>query len=264
MDEKEIDREKENNLKTDQKLGVDQSTMDQKTGRDQKDQKNQKNQRTSGNEEELRMMQEQRRQIRKEMKHQRAELSEAERKAKDRAITENLLAVLNFPDHFPEHFLDHSDVMVYAYASFGTEANTFLLLEALWRRKIPTALPRVEGNEMKFYLVSGREDLTEGYMGILEPAEDCLPAQSPRAVVITPGLAFTKDGKRLGYGGGFYDRFFEAEPLHRKVAIAYGFQVVRDLPSQPWDVRVDQLVTDEEIITVRNCSVPSQLRAKIH
>lgn len=264
MDEKEIDREKENNLKTDQKLGVDQSTMDQKTGRDQKDQKNQKNQRTSENEEELRMMQEQRRQIRKEMKHQRAELSEAERKTKDRAITENLLAVLNFPDHFPEHFLDHSDVMVYAYASFGTEANTFLLLEALWRRKILTALPRVEGNEMKFYLVSGREDLTEGYMGILEPAEDCLPAQSPRAVVITPGLAFTKDGKRLGYGGGFYDRFFEAEPLHRKVAIAYGFQVVRDLPSQPWDVRVDQLVTDEEIITVRNCSVPSQLRAKIH
>ena len=151
MDEKEIDREKENNRKTDQKLGVDQSTMDQKTGRDQKDQKdqkNQKNQRTSGNEEELRMMQEQRRQIRKEMKHQRAELSEAERKAKDRAITENLLAVLNFPDHFSEHFLDHSDVMVYAYASFGTEANTFLLLEALWRRKIPTALPRGKRDEV--------------------------------------------------------------------------------------------------------------------
>lgn len=235
MAEKEIgtDQQKQNALKSDQK-------------KDQKTEQKEQNQKTPENEEKLRAMQEQRRQIRKEMKQQRAELSEAERKVKDRALTENLLAVLNFPDHFPED----AGLVVYAYASFRTEANTFPFLEALWRRKIPTALPRVEGNEMRFYMVSGRGDLTEGYMGILEPSEQCLPAQSLRAVVITPGLAFTKNGKRLGYGGGFYDRFFEAEPLHRKVALAYGFQVVRDLPSQLWDVRVDQIVTDEEIITV--------------
>lgn len=219
--------------KENSKTDPEKKAADLKSGQDEEECRNQR-------------MQQQRRQIRKEMKQQRAELTGAERKAKDRALTENLLAVLDFPDHF----MENSDLVVYAYASFGMEADTFLFLETLWKRKILTALPRVEGNEMKFYLVSGREELTEGYMGILEPSEQCLPAQSPRAVVITPGLAFTKAGERLGYGGGFYDRFFEAEPLHRKVAIAYGFQVLRDLPSQPWDVRVDQLVTDEEIITI--------------
>ena len=194
---------------------------------------------------ELQKLQEERKQIRKEMKTLRAGLSEMERRAKNRTLTENLLAVLNLSE-----FSKSGASVVYAYASFGTEADTFALLETLWRRKIPTALPRVEGNEMRFYIVSGYEDLVQGYMGIPEPSEQCLPAHDLYAVVITPGLAFTKEGKRLGYGGGFYDRFFEAEPFHRKIAAAYGFQVLKDLPVQKWDVRMDQLVTDEEIVTI--------------
>ena len=64
-------------------------------------------------------------------------------------------------------------------------------------------------------------------------------ADDKTALVLMPGMAFTKDGKRMGYGGGFYDKFLAAEPDHPTVALCYDFQMVEDLPNEDYDIPVD-------------------------
>lgn len=132
---------------------------------------------------------------------------------------------------------------VFLYMDIRGEAGTGMILEELWRNKIRTALPRVEGKELRFYPVSGREDLHPGYMGILEPSGNAAPAEEDNALVLVPGVAFDRKGFRLGYGGGFYDRFFARCPGCRKWGLAYEFQIIEEVPHEAWDQRMDRIFT---------------------
>ena len=100
-------------------------------------------------------------------------------------------------------------------------------------------MPKVFGDEMKFIYFSDFTRVEKGYAGIPEPVDDGPVAQDPTALVLMPGLAFTTDGKRMGYGGGFYDKFLAAEPEHPTVALCYAFQMVEDLPTEEYDIPVD-------------------------
>ncbi len=134
---------------------------------------------------------------------------------------------------------------VYLYMDIRNEAGTGGILKELWRRKIPAALPRVEGRQIRFYLAGSPQDLAPGAMGILEPAAGCPPAESRESLVLTPGVAFDRSLLRLGYGGGYYDRFFQEEPAHPRWGLAYEFQVIDALIPDPWDCRVDRIITEE-------------------
>lgn len=184
--------------------------------------------------------------FRSQMKMLRAELLKPEAKAKkeqmEEAIRTEVLSVLTSlsnEKNIPE--------TVYCYASFGSEVDTLLLMDALRKQGFSVALPRVLGDRMEFYLVKEKSDLVSGFHGILEPAEHCKRAECPQAVVITPGLAFTRAGERMGYGGGFYDRFFSEEPDHLKVAVCYPFQLVASLPTEEHDKRMDLVITGETV-----------------
>lgn len=131
---------------------------------------------------------------------------------------------------------------VYCYADIGNEAGTGQILQYLWDRKIKVALPKVQGKEMKFYQVTQRGQLEKGCMGIMEPMDGLAEVSDPDGLVIVPGLAFDREGYRMGYGGGYYDRFFSREPDHVKIGIGYGFQLVERVPRDPWDVRLDDVV----------------------
>jgi len=86
-------------------------------------------------------------------------------------------------------------------------------------------------------------DLRKGPMGILEPKNADVVSPKDVAVWLVPGLAFTRDGKRLGYGGGWYDRLMvEADKRALKLGVAYAFQVLENLPSEPHDIGVDSVV----------------------
>ena len=76
-------------------------------------------------------------------------------------------------------------------------------------------------------------------MGIPEPVADGPVGDDPTALVLMPGLAFTKKGDRMGYGGGYYDKFLAREPEHPTVALCYQFQMVEELPTQDHDIPVD-------------------------
>lgn len=184
--------------------------------------------------------------IRSQMRALRSELLKPESKAKkeqmDEAIREEVLSLLS--RRLEEAAIPRT---VYCYASFGGEVDTLSLMDALWKQGFLVALPRVLGDRMDFYLVKEKSDLVPGFRGILEPAVHCEKAKCPQAVVITPGLAFTREGERMGYGGGFYDRFFSEEPQHLKVAVCYPFQLVPTLPTEEHDKKMDLVITGTNV-----------------
>ena len=98
---------------------------------------------------------------------------------------------------------------------------------------------------MKFLYLEDLSQVELGYCGIPEPVDDGPEAQDPTALVLMPGLAFDREGRRIGYGGGFYDRFLSAEPEHPTLALCYGFQMVEQLPVEEFDIPVDVVIWDE-------------------
>jgi len=81
-----------------------------------------------------------------------------------------------------------------------------------------------------------------GAYGIPEPVDDGPEADDPAALVLMPGLAFDPQGHRLGYGGGFYDRFLAAEP-HPTIALCYAFQLLPRLETEAHDIPVDAVLS---------------------
>lgn len=175
------------------------------------------------------------------MKQLRRELSVPDKKRMDEAILKNLLKLPG---------MDKPSA-VYCYVSVNGEADTRELLKRLWGLGFLVAVPRVESSRIRFYRVDRMEDLEPGCMGIPEPKKGCVPADFGDAAVITPGLAFTQDGDRIGYGGGFYDRFFEEQPGHERIGVAYPFQIVRELPVEPCDRKIHRIVTSDGILDCR-------------
>lgn len=107
--------------------------------------------------------------------------------------------------------------------------------------------PRWNGTEYELVRIESLETLVSGPHGILEPpAGPVIRPQDVRAWLV-PGLAFTKDGGRLGYGGGWYDRLLANVPKHiPKIGVAYAFQIVDALPSEPHDARLTDVIFVEE------------------
>lgn len=100
---------------------------------------------------------------------------------------------------------------------------------------------------MEFYLVSTYEQLEEGCFGIREPKDFCerINSVSKDAVVIMPGVAFDRNGNRIGYGKGFYDKYFGNYPEVYKIAIAYEIQIVDEIFADKYDVKADCVITEK-------------------
>ena len=128
---------------------------------------------------------------------------------------------------------------VYGYLPYNQEVRTVPMLERAIRDGKRVAVPKVFGDEMKFLWLDDLERVEKGYSGILEPIDNGPVADDPGALVLMPGLAFDREGHRIGYGGGFYDKFLAAEPEHPTVALCYDFQVLEQLETEAFDVPVD-------------------------
>lgn len=130
---------------------------------------------------------------------------------------------------------------IYCYASFNQEVCTGPIMIHALRDGKTVAVPRMTEYGLRFIQIDTPESLRPGRMGIPEPPADGTPLDDPSALVLVPGLAFDIKGNRLGYGGGWYDRFLKAEPAHPTVALCYDFQLFEQLPADDYDVPV-QLV----------------------
>ena len=127
---------------------------------------------------------------------------------------------------------------IYGYMSYNQEVRTLPILEQAIRDGKRVAIPKCYGSEMRFIWM---EDLsqTAPNRGIPEPIVDGPLADDPDALVLMPGMAFDKDGHRIGYGGGYYDKFLAQEPNHPTVALCFSFQVLEHLETEEFDIPVD-------------------------
>lgn len=128
---------------------------------------------------------------------------------------------------------------LYGYLPYNQEVRTVPILEQALRDGKKIAVPKVYGDTMKFLYLDDLSQVAKGYSGIPEPIADEPVADDKTALVLMPGLAFDTQGHRIGYGGGFYDKFLSQEPNHPTVALCYAFQVLEKLETEEFDIPVD-------------------------
>lgn len=135
---------------------------------------------------------------------------------------------------------------ILAYADYNHEVMTKYIIEAAWNDGKEVAVPKVVGQDMVFYKLTDFAQLEKGYFGIPEPARGEI-VQWEEALMIMPGVAFDRQNHRVGYGGGFYDRFLEKHPYITRVAVAFEFQMMSEVPVEPTDISPEIIVTEKEI-----------------
>ncbi len=147
---------------------------------------------------------------------------------------------------------------ILTYVSTGSEADTFELIKISVSDGKCVYVPKVYGREMLFIQIHSVDELSAGSFGILEPVKD-EPVWRPSKVCdackekftdlcIMPGLAFDRDFNRIGYGGGFYDRFLADSDGIYRMALCFECQLFENLSAEDTDVKPDCIVTEKEIL----------------
>ena len=137
------------------------------------------------------------------------------------------------------------------YLSFGNEWETRGIIEEAWRvgKKvaIPKTIPDVKG--MKFYQMDDFSKVKKGHFNIEEPIVDQTRVVEKDQIdlLIVPGLIFSKDGYRIGFGGGYYDRFL-TDFIHPTVSLVWSGQLVEYLPTNQYDLPVQYILTEHGLI----------------
>lgn len=170
--------------------------------------------------------------LRKEIREKKRAMTEAEIVSKSEKLGQLFLSSAAYQEA----------KTIYGYLPYNQEVRTVAMLQQALEDGKRVAVPKCYGDEMKFIYLEDLSRVEKGYCGIPEPVEDSPVANDPTALVLMPGLAFTKEGLRMGYGGGFYDKFLASEPGHPTLALCYDFQMVEHIPTEEFDVPVDTVL----------------------
>lgn len=173
--------------------------------------------------------------LRRKLRALRGEIGQNEREALDAAIVAKIKA----------HPLFHGARALIAYWPAAGEINLIPLIEAAHGMGIPVYLPRTEDDAMHFYLFEGKDLLTPDRFGIPSPAPKTpLPQDTADMLCLLPGLAADKSGYRLGYGGGFYDRFLCTYAGEMLFPLYHRF-LLDAVPHEPHDVKIPLILTEK-------------------
>lgn len=174
--------------------------------------------------------------IRRRILALRESISETEWRQKTRDIAEKVT----------EHpaFLRAEEI--YCYMDFRREVGTRGIIEKAWELNKKVAIPRIEGKRMEFYYISSFTETHPGRFGIVEP-NNIKPASGRDGLMLMPGAVFDHKLHRIGYGGGFYDRYLKTHTALFLMALAFEFQVLAHIPHEEYDICPHILVTEEQI-----------------
>ena len=151
----------------------------------------------------------------------------------------------------------HSSIVnarhVFIYVHFRSEVQTLPMIKKLLESGKTVSVPVTLSKQSKIIAVALTDpgnQLTPGYYGILEPTPETIASATvaPATIdtVIVPGSVFDNLGGRLGYGGGFYDRFLSLDaPQAQRVALAYELQMTAQVPVEPHDQCMDHVITEQ-------------------
>ena len=177
---------------------------------------------------------------RKMLKTARAIIPEATRLDYSNSITEQVLRLDEIKNAR----------MIFIYISYATEVHTHELIKVLLDDGKTLAVPKIVDSEfMGSESFSSWEDLVPGELGILTPGNS-KPCSGPFDVALTPGLGFTLSGHRIGFGRGYYDKWFAQNKVSHKIALAYELQLVDEIPVEDTDVPMEKIVTERRVIII--------------
>lgn len=148
-----------------------------------------------------------------------------------------------------EH-LDIFDVSenICLYMPIKNEVDVTLMFEKIWGLGKKLWLPKVIGEKMCFVLYEKGSRLAHGAYNIKEPVSDITLYADSNTLVVMPGAVFSVEHNRIGYGGGYYDRFLSACNSCHSIAVCYGFQVLDKIPFEEHDIKPELIVTESCII----------------
>lgn len=142
---------------------------------------------------------------------------------------------------------------ILCYVSVRSEAGTEMIIRHCLDSGIRVGVPKCgKSGKMDFYYINDPSELTCSYYGIPEPQENSenLVTDFTDTLCIVPGLAFDRNGRRMGYGGGFYDRFLSGHSGIKTAGICYHSLLSEAVPSESHDISVDYILTEKGIIEV--------------
>ena len=144
-----------------------------------------------------------------------------------------------------KEILKHKLILI--YVSTLDEVSTLKIINYFLKTK-QVAVPKVCGDTMNFYYITSLAELKRGSFNILEPQNRMLVTNYEDAVVITPGICFDLDGFRIGYGKGFYDRFFSKHNNLYKVGLCYDECLIKNTMHDDTDIPVDKIITQTKML----------------
>ena len=177
--------------------------------------------------------------LRREIIKKRDKLDCMEKAIKDKKIIEKLKDTKEYKEAKG----------IFVYIGFGSEINTKILIEDALKDGKEVYVPKVIKKEMVFIKINSLENLVTSSYGILEPVGDKSNFNVDNlGLIVMPGLAFDKQGNRLGYGGGYYDRFLSnIKDKRNKIVLAYNLQIVDNIEAEEHDIKVDYIITNSRI-----------------
>lgn len=168
-------------------------------------------------------------------------------KSQKKALTSR--QIKNYSDAITQKFINQDFFIncpvLYAYASYNEEVLTDGIIKYAWQSGKKVAVPKTYDKcYMEFCYIDSFDELELGYCNIPEPTSE-KTAYDARTVILMPGLAFDKNFNRIGYGGGFYDKYLSSHTDKKffKAALAYDFQIFEKLETEGHDYKVDAIIT---------------------
>jgi 5-formyltetrahydrofolate cyclo-ligase len=176
--------------------------------------------------------------LRRQLKSAVAAISPADRQSRSADIVDRLWALPAVQDARS----------VFCFVSNGPEVHTHGLIDRLVSAGKPVYVPKIIGRtRMIASPFHGWDALRPAELGILTPISD-EAHDGPVDLAITPGLGFSLRGQRIGYGAGYYDRWFAAHAVDARIAVAFEVQIVDHIPTDAYDLPVHRIVTEERVI----------------
>ena len=142
--------------------------------------------------------------------------------------------------------------VVLLYWSMADEVQTHAFVER-WYKEKTLLLPCVDGDDLRLRQYTGPECMVAGeQFGIGEPTGEEYTALDAVELIVVPGVAFDRQNNRMGRGRGFYDRLLKSTPNALKVGVAFDFQLMDEIPTEPFDVKMDKVVSENTTHTLSN------------
>ena len=182
--------------------------------------------------------------LRKQARRRRDSLSPQEITAKSQKITDTLLQIIEANRFW----------VIMLYLDMGSEVRTIPLMHRLLDMGKTVLAPVMEPPARELSpcrIINHEVDLVLSKYGMLQPAPQHCQVFTPEDIdlITVPGIAFDAKGYRIGYGGGYYDRFLNKCPQALWVGLAFEAQLIPDALPEEWDIPVHQIVTEKRIIT---------------